>query len=39
VQAGAGVVFDSEPASELAECSSKARALCLAARLAEGMQP
>jgi anthranilate synthase component 1 len=39
VQAGAGVVFDSEPASELAECSSKARALCLAGRLAEGMQP
>ena len=39
VQAGAGVVFDSEPASELAECSSKARALCLAAQLAEGMQP
>jgi anthranilate synthase component 1 len=38
VQAGAGVVFDSEPASELAECSSKARALCLAVRLAEGMQ-
>jgi anthranilate synthase component 1 len=39
VQAGAGVVFDSEPASELAECGSKARALCLAARLAEEMQP
>jgi anthranilate synthase component 1 len=38
VQAGAGVVFDSEPSSELAECSSKARALCLAVRLAEGMQ-
>lgn len=39
VQAGAGVVFDSLPESELAECSSKARALCLAARLAEGMKP
>jgi anthranilate synthase component 1 len=39
VQAGAGIVFDSEPASELAECSSKARALCLAVQLAEGMKP
>jgi anthranilate synthase component I len=39
VQAGAGIVFDSEPESELAECSNKARALALAARLAEGMQP
>jgi len=39
VQAGAGIVFDSLPESELAECSSKARALCLAARLAEGMKP
>jgi anthranilate synthase component 1 len=39
VQAGAGVVFDSLPESEMAECSSKARALCLAARLAEGMKP
>jgi anthranilate/para-aminobenzoate synthase component I len=39
VQAGAGVVFDSEPAAELAECASKARAVCLAAKLAEGMSP
>jgi anthranilate synthase component 1 len=39
VQAGAGLVFDSEPESELAECGSKARALCLAVHLAEGMKP
>jgi anthranilate synthase component 1 len=39
VQAGAGVVFDSQPEAELAECASKARALCLAAHLAEGMAP
>jgi anthranilate synthase component 1 len=39
VQAGAGVVFDSLPESELAECASKARALALAAHLAEGMKP
>jgi anthranilate synthase component I len=39
VQAGAGVVFDSLPESELAECANKARALCLAAQLAEGMAP
>jgi anthranilate synthase component 1 len=39
VQAGAGVVFDSNPAAELAECASKARAVCLAARLAEGFEP
>jgi anthranilate synthase component 1 len=39
VQAGAGLVFDSEPESELAECGSKARALCLAVQLAEGMKP
>ena len=39
VQAGAGIVFDSEPVSELAECSNKARALALAAKLAEGMKP
>jgi anthranilate synthase component 1 len=39
VQAGAGIVFDSEPVSELAECSSKARALCFAVQLAEGMRP
>lgn len=39
VQAGAGIVFDSQPVSELAECGNKARALALAARLAEGMQP
>ncbi len=39
VQAGAGIVFDSVPESELAECGSKARALALAAHLAEGMRP
>ncbi len=39
IQAGAGIVFDSEPESELAECSSKARALCLAVKLGEGMKP
>jgi len=39
VQAGAGLVFDSSPAAELAECSSKARALAVAAQLAEGMRP
>ena len=33
------IVFDSLPESELAECASKARALCLAALLAEEMQP
>jgi len=38
VQAGAGIVFDSLPESELAECTSKARALALAARIAEGMR-
>lgn len=37
VQAGAGVVFDSEPERELAECENKATALTLAVRLAEGM--
>ena len=39
IQAGAGIVFDSLPESELAECANKARALAFAARLAEGMQP
>ena len=38
VQAGAGIVFDSVPESELAECTSKARALALAVQLAEGMK-
>jgi anthranilate synthase component 1 len=37
LQAGAGIVFDSLPESELAECASKARALAVAAKLAEGM--
>ncbi len=37
-QAGAGVVFDSVPERELAECANKARAICLAADIAEGMQ-
>ena len=39
VQAGAGVVFDSVPEHELAECASKARAVALAAAMAEGMRP
>lgn len=39
VQAGAGIVFDSDPASELAECERKAAAVRLAVRLAEGMTP
>jgi anthranilate synthase component I len=39
IQAGAGIVFDSDPERELAECASKARAMCLAAQLAEGMEP
>jgi anthranilate synthase component 1 len=39
VQAGAGIVFDSLPDRELAECAAKARALAVAARLAEGMAP
>jgi anthranilate synthase component I len=38
-QAGAGIVFDSVAEHELQECSSKARAVCLAAALAEEMQP
>ena len=32
VQAGAGIVADSDPASEQAECENKARALFAAAR-------
>ncbi|MFZ5785759.1 MAG: anthranilate synthase component I family protein, partial [Acidobacteriota bacterium] len=39
LQAGAGVVFDSAAEREMAECANKVRALALAARLAEGMQP
>jgi len=39
LQAGAGVVFDSLPARELAECSHKVWALGLAVRLAEGIGP
>jgi anthranilate synthase component I len=39
VQAGAGIVFDSVAEHELQECSSKARAVCLAATLAEEMRP
>ena len=39
VQAGAGVVYDSQPELELAECANKARALCLATSLAEGVEP
>lgn len=39
LQAGAGVVFDSVPERELAECGHKVRALVLAANMAGGMQP
>jgi anthranilate synthase component 1 len=39
VQAGAGIVFDSVAEHELQECASKARAICLAAALAEEMRP
>jgi len=39
LQAGAGVVFDSQPARELAECGHKVRALGQAVRLAEGLRP
>jgi len=39
VQAGAGVVFDSVAEHELKECAAKARAVCLAAELAEDMRP
>ena len=39
VQAGAGVVFDSIAEHELQECAAKARAVCLAAELAEDMRP
>ncbi len=39
VQAGAGLVFDSVAERELQECAAKARAICLAAALAEEMQP
>ena len=34
VQAGAGIVADSEPASELAECRNKAKALIKAVEMA-----
>lgn len=36
VQAGAGIVADSDPAAELAECENKARALFAAAKAALG---
>jgi anthranilate synthase component 1 len=39
VQAGASIVFDSLPESELAECANKALRLALAVLLARGMQP
>ena len=39
VQAGAGVVFDSVAEHELQECAAKARAVCLAAELAERLRP
>lgn len=37
VQAGAGIVYDSVPESELAECQSKARALVEAVAMAEAI--
>ena len=36
VQSGAGIVADSNPASEYAECRNKARAICQAIEAAEG---
>ena len=39
VQAGAGIVADSDPASEDAECRNKARAVLTAIRAAETMRP
>jgi anthranilate synthase component 1 len=35
IQAGAGIVYDSEPAAELAECTAKANALVQAVAMAE----
>jgi anthranilate synthase component 1 len=35
IQAGAGIVYDSEPAAELAECTAKANALVEAVAMAE----
>jgi anthranilate synthase component 1 len=37
IQAGAGIVYDSVPSSELAECANKARALVEAVAMAETM--
>jgi anthranilate synthase component 1 len=39
VQAGAGIVADSDPASEDAECRAKARAVLDAIRAAETLRP
>lgn len=39
LQAGAGVVYDSVPERELAECDHKVRALGRAVRLTEGLAP
>ncbi len=39
LQAGAGVVFDSVPERELAECAHKVRALVAAANMAGGLEP
>ena len=36
IQAGAGIVADSDPALEYQECANKAKALAEAIRLAEG---
>jgi anthranilate synthase component 1 len=38
IQAGAGIVYDSVPASELAECTNKASALARAVALAEAVR-
>jgi anthranilate synthase component 1 len=37
VQAGAGIVADSDPESEHRECVNKARAMLQAVRMAEGL--
>jgi len=39
VQAGAGIVADSDPASEHRECQTKAQALLMSVRLAEQLMP
>jgi anthranilate synthase component 1 len=39
VQAGAGIVADSDPAAEHRECQTKAQALLMSVRLAEALKP